>query len=250
MGFVFAGLALALITPAAAAPAPVPPAISAPSAVLDQARRLDELMSPHAVLVDMNLAGLKATALRTMALDPAMVKLEAAYPGISRASLEASLPVARAFCEDYVDRVSRYKVNLFAQRLTSAELAEIIDFYGSPAGRRVVQRTIGNADIGSLADMIAHQAAETGKPNITADQVAQLERTNELKTMQQISVQDQVALMRFAQTPAGKKFSDLSGEAQVHILEIANNPNPEQLGKLKDAMRVAVLAFVDHARAK
>ncbi|HEX2762915.1 MAG TPA: hypothetical protein VHM92_03585 [Allosphingosinicella sp.] len=67
--------------------------------------------------------------------------------------------------------------------------------------------------------------------------------------MAEVTTEEQVAILRFAQSAVGRKFTAVTHEADVKILDMANHPSPEWLEQQAEAMRTAALAFID-AREK
>ena len=251
-----AGTAAAQAAPPVSAAVPVaPPATPvlpgpAPSAAaLGQARRLQEVVEPHARMVAGNLQGWEATMKRALALDPGFPALEQAYSGVGAAAIDAARPLARIFCEQFVERVSSYKAELYARRLTQQEMAAAISFFETRAGRTLVERMIANASPDALADQIIHQAVEQGRLGLSMEQTQQVDRSAALKTARETSAEDQIAMIRFQQTAAGRRFLEVRREAEPGVLQIVNSPDAELIRRQHDAMLAAILAYVDSKKS-
>ena len=241
----FVAFQLAAFAPAAALQAPVAEA----DARLEQARELVRLINPFGPMVALNVLGWEAGVSATLALDPSMVNLEAQYPGAGKAGIAAARPVARSFCEAFVAKGLEQKAGMFARQLNKAELEELIQFFRSPTGTRVVGSMLRNADVVAMAGAVSRQQAETGNGAISAATVAQTERDALRKTLGQISAEDRIVLMRFEQRPVAPKYAAAVAESERAMLELVNSPDPVWMQKISESLRDGVLAFIDRGKS-
>ena len=241
--------ALAALGLPAAASAQTPPAASSPAHV-DEARRLVAITHPFEQLLRANLSGWETAIRQTMALDPSFRKLEAEYPGIGDAGVDAARPLARDYCAQFVRRAMEKKAEMFAAGLSPAELAEVIRFYQTPLGRKVVRQMFENVNVTAMAEDLARQAARTGDDTLSAAAVTQAERAAAQKTVGQISADEQLALMRFGQTPVAKKFAAVRAQSEQAILAMVNDPDPSWIAQQQQAVVSAMTAFANRAKAR
>lgn len=248
--FLLAGVALALIaTPGAAQDG----ANALPAVGEDQrprkARALAELMTPTALMVESNMKAWEAGIQAAIDADPSTQKLEAAYPGIIAASIEAARPVGRRYCKRYVKLMSEHKAGLIAAQMSLAEIDEAIGLYGRPSWRRFVTRMAGNVKMDRVAKDSAASVRETGKPGLTKDGIGATLNDAARTAGEQTSGEDQIELMRLSRSAFMPKIKAIAVESDRQSLAWANNPEPAVLAEQKNAMQAAMIAFVD-ARKK
>lgn len=246
---------LTAILLAAAAPVPAPPAPPAPVVrtapdprLLSRARVLTELVNPRQMMIAANMRGWEAGITSSFKLDPAVGKLEAEYPGISKAGIDAARPLAVVYSEQFVDRASARKAALIAERLTAAEIDEAIRFYQGPVGRSVIRKLVANIDPKAIAAEAAQNFREGGKLNITQESADNAVRAASNKAIQDIAAKDQIEIMRHGQTSAARKLALIGQQTDREALEEANNPDPATVAKQQETISAAMIAFVDALR--
>jgi len=227
-----------------------PPAAAASPAALKLAERLEAVAEPHAALVATNYAAWEATLRRTLSLEPNVAKLEATYPGVTEAAVEAARPAGRAYCDTFVTRAAALRAQVYAGALTEAELRQVIAFLETPAAQRVIHRMLANTSGTALVDQVARQAVSEGKVTITADQARQLNQEAATRTVREISADDQVAFLRFNQSEAGKKYITARATSEQLILDMINHQDPAEAQAQQRAMQAAILAYIDRKKAR
>lgn len=249
--------ALALLAPGAAGAPPQgiagPPIVSverAPvsAAALKLAERLEELTEPRALMVAANYAAWEATVRKGASMNPAMQKMEQAYPGVTNAGIDAARPIARQYCEEFVTRFQRERADSYARAMTEKELEQAVAFFETAAAQRVIKRMLANVNPQPLIDQVTQQARTEGKVTITREQAAALDRAAALKTQREVSAEDQVALMRFSQSPAGRRYVAARNESEARLLELINTNNSEGIRRQNEAVQAGMLAFIDRKK--
>lgn len=246
VGLALAAASAALIAILPGAPACAQETTAAPvpdQARIDRARELSRLISPYDVLLAANLSGWEAAIARSMALDPTAVSLEARYPGIGRAAIDAARPIARRYCETFVNRITDKKAEIFAQRLTAEEIDEVLRFYRTPLGQRAVKQLFSNFDSAQLGREIAEEKARTGTVEITREEMKAKELLAARRAGGSFSADDQIAMLRFSQMPAARKFAAASEAAEQEVIRMANNPDPAFMAAQTEAVTAAMVAF-------
>jgi hypothetical protein len=244
----FVAIATALLAvlpdvPAAGQETPAAPAVD--SARMDRARELTRLTSPYDIMVAANLSGWEAAITRSLALDPGIAKLEEQYPGIGKAGIEAARPLARRYCETFVNRANDRKSQIVAQRLSADEIDEVIRFYRTALGQRAVKQVLANFDFAGAGREIADERARTGTAEVTIEEVKAQDALAARRAGPGFSAPDQLEMMRFTQKPAAKKFAAAREEAEREILQMVNKPDPKFLAAQTEALTAAMLAFAE-----
>lgn len=216
--------------------------------VLQKARALTELITPYDVMLASNMRAWEAAVAAAMKADPAVQKLEAAYPGIIKASIDAGRAVGRRYCEKYVRLSAEHKAGLIAARLTPTEIDEASRLYGRPSWRRFVVRLTGNVDMAKTVQGAVGSMRETGKPGLTEEGLRETVDDAARASGEQTSAEDQIDLMRLAQAKMFPKIKLIGEESDRQALVWANNPEPETVAEQQEAMRKAMIAFADRRK--
>lgn len=231
-----------------AAAAPAMQAARPLAAELEQARRLAELTNPSELMLELNLAGWEISVRESMASNPNTSELEARYPGLSDAVVEATRPLARHHSAKFVRETNERRSALYAERLNAAEIAEVIAFYETEIGRKLIRDVLGNTDFTGLGRDLVRQRRETGKASISAEAVKRAEAAALQRVAPRISADEETAIAKFAQRPAAVKFMAARDEMERRILALVNNPDPEWLREQGKQAQGAVLAFIGRVR--
>jgi hypothetical protein len=224
------------------------PSAAVDTARMDRAGELTRLSNPFDVMVAANMRGWESAIARSLALDPAAAKLEARYPGIGKTGIEAARPLARRYFEAFVTQANRRTTQTLAERLSDDEIDELLRFYRSPLGRRAVKQAFANFDYAGVGREVADGRARTGKAEITMDQVKRQGDLAHLRAAPEFSAADHLAMMRFAQTPAARKFAAAREASEREILQMVNSPDPDFIAAQTQALRAAMIAFADSAK--
>jgi hypothetical protein len=243
----FAALGPAAPGIAVAVPQPAGQETASPVA---QASALVRLVNPPATMLEINLRGWESGVAQTVALDPIIQKLETEHPGVSKAVIDAARPLAAVYLKEFVRRGSARKAAILAERLTPAEISQLQEFFRTPAGLKIVERTLSSVDVTPLAREMAEKGAQTGTVSASREDVTKVVTQAARKAMADVSATDQIAMLRFMQTPVAAKFGAASAEADRELLDMANNPDPAFLKEQQDAMIAALLAYVDRDAPK
>jgi hypothetical protein len=230
---------------ASAAAAHQAPAAAVDTARTQRARELALLTSPFDVMVAVNLSGWEASIARTLALDPTMITLEKQYPGIGKAAIDSARPLARRYCEAFVTRITDRTAQVFAERLSAAELDELIRFYRGSVGQRAVRQLFANFDSAGVGRQIAERKASTGTAEVTMDDVRKQGDLAARRAAPEFSPADQLAMIRFSQTSAAVKYAAAREVSERDVIAMANNPDPDFVAAQDKALKAAILAFAE-----
>lgn len=235
------------VSPGAAQSPPVSDTAAAPR--LERARALLRLTNPPPLMLETNMRGWEAAITQALTLNPTVAALEVEYPGIGKAAIDAARPLARENCQRFVVAASERKSALLAERLSASELDEVIAFFETDTGKRLIDRLIGNVDPAAVGRDVATRASETGQVSLTSEAVQQAERKAIRTTLGETSAADHIAILRFQQKPVAAKYAAAAVEGDRLVLEMVNHLDPAWLSRQTEIINAALLAFVD-ARKK
>lgn len=231
----------------AAGPATAAPQV-AEDARLQTARLIVEITNPYDQMVDANVVGWEAAARKSMSFDSGAAAFEKAHPGFFDAVVDAGRPIARAHLGKVVREMLVHKAQVLVRRLSAAELDEVLRFFRSDSGRRAIRGLYANVDPARIGSDVAIKGAADGQVVVTEEDTARVARAAGAGMMAQASAEDKAAIERFARSTTGSKFTAAVREADLKLLEMTNNPDPEWLARQKEAMRAAATAFIGAKR--
>lgn len=209
------------------------------------ARLIIEITNPYDQMVESNMVGWEAAARKAMSLDLTATGLEKAHPGLFDAVVDSGRPMARAHLGKVVREMLAHKEQILARSLTAAELDEVLRFFRSDPGRRAVRGVYANLDLARIGSDFAVEGAAKGEAVLTVEDAARIDRAANVGMLAQASAKDKAVILRFARSTANRKFTAASREAEVKLIEMVNNPDPEWLAGQRNVMRAAAIAFIE-----
>jgi len=212
---------------------------------LAKSRELVAILNPRPAMIEKNMQGWEAGLRKSLSMNPGAIKVEAEYPGVLDAAVDAGRPLARTYCERFVDASTEEKTKVFAERLALGEVQEALGFFSSGAGKRFTAALLANADPALLAEQAALDARTKGKTEIGANDLEKVLQPAAGKALEAASAEDLVEFMRFSRNPVAAKIAQAGAESDRLILARANNPDPEFLRQQNDVITAAIVKFVD-----
>lgn len=236
----------ALVQPAYAQAAPGAQATS-PDPYMDMVLAINGGVDPD-VMFARTLDELRRAML---AGDPQSAALEAAYPGVLQAMVEAMGPVLRRHSDRLTGEMYLQMAALLADNLTAAEAREAAAFYRSPIGRRVMLSVQNNYSQTAVGDA-AVASVLGGSLNISEEAVAADLATSSRAAIRDISAADMATMNRdFASATWPPKLLQLQGEMARIRTAMENAPvNPTDEAEMQQATMAAINRFVAKADAK
>jgi len=209
------GLAFLLAVPAAPllAQAPTAPESAPQAALSPKAMVLLETVSPRTEFEQQFSQAFLGSFNQALAKDSGLTALEAAKPGLTEALRAAvSAELSRQIAEEY-RHFSGALGHVYQDALTEPEMDEVIAFYRSPAGQRMMTRMKAAAQT-SVAQM--QQNGEAGDVQGTLQSVT----SSALAAgIQGLSAEDLQAVTAFSTRPAGLKMAQTQGRIMAVTTE-------------------------------
>lgn len=193
--------------------------------------------------VQTEMRGWEAGIRRTLTNDAFVAKLEAEHPGTIDAALSAGRPLALDYLQDAMAKLQAKKIDALAAALTMEELNQFLAFAISSTGKKFFNSMHANASPETLATSVIDRANETGDRQITKNDADQALKRTLAGVQKDLSAADTLAIMKFEQSPAGKKLGSINAEIRKMTLEAANNPDSEMMSKQATAMQAGMIAF-------
>lgn len=213
-----------------------------------EARSVD----PTALRIAQRLAGadmvlgqtrrvLKQQMPTAMAGDPKVQELEARWPGISGEMIATMEPIILASIARRLPTYQRSIADVFAAQMNATELAATDAFYGSPAGQHALAAIRDGADYGAL---LKRQLSAPKTPLSGTDITSAIAPAVQ-PALNQLTPQEQLQLMSFSMTSAGRKMTGISGSLGEAAARFGAEKDPET----QAAIKAAVVALVQRKLA-
>ena len=234
---IFIAVAALAAAPVASAQTVAPPAAAriAPARLalgLELARLLNSEAGTIAMLEKM----LGESLPRAILADPNVAAMERQYPGIVADMIAAMKPLMITYMRGELPSLWEPLAALYATHLSEADLHEVIAFYSSPTGARIIAFMEQSVDYEPmLREMAAsgdYALSDAAMDNAEAASVEQLPG--------QLSPGEMAAVVRFTNTPAGRRFVALLEQSKAIVSQWAAEPTPELDARLEAAVMAVI----------
>lgn len=235
-------LLLALAMPAAQS-APVPPLSTVAPA--DAARRakalqLAKLLNTEASLIDESGDVYVKTTKQVLLARGKLNDLESRYPGVVEAMLRASVPTVNRQMRERLPLLWDRVADAYAAIYTTVDLGQLISFYGSPTGRRMIASLEARLKPKAMmGDMTRNEDMSISAKSLQTDI-----RSTVPGVVADLSPADKAALIAFSRTAAYQKLRGNSTKTHQIILDWMQESDPVGEEEIATVMRAAVEAFI------
>jgi hypothetical protein len=239
-------IALLMSAPAIGAPLPIAQAQQVDPARREAAMKLVKTVRSEAYVLAEAALLFDGTFAREMQKNEGIAALETAYPGVTQHMVLAVRTVVEKEMVASVPELWESMATIYASEMTVAELDQARAYYESASGRRLLELTIANMDIGRMmGKVIVDPDAQIGSTDIRAGVESGVP-----DALRGMTAEDRGALMRFAATPAFTKISGLSQRLLEASSAWSNKENPKLDAEIATAMERAVTSFTEAADKK
>ncbi len=237
--FALLGAALCCAPPLVAQPSsPVPASAGVRQALAYQLAAFTN--SEAAMRVQMDKL-LRETLPQQFAAQPDFAELEAAYPGVSAAMVDAMAPI---MLEDTLARMPdlwKRIGSVYAAAFSESELQTLIGFYRSPAGVRLLDAMRRNSDMSkAVAQVLNNPDSPIRAEDLRAGQDAAISAAQAELTPAEL---DEIG--RFEASPLGAKLLSVAPQAQQVSAAWSNESTPELDAKLDKAMQRILSSYIE-----
>lgn len=236
----FLTLALQVQTPAPApVSAPVAPkaAAAADEDIVARSTELSLLLNSEALVRAVLNRTLHETLPESLKRNEAFQKLEARWPGITGEYLTLVEPLVVGPALKRMAVFQQQAAAIYREQLTLAEINEMLAFYKSEAGTRLLNTIKGKAD---LAPLLNEQRSTGGKTEITQKDIGNVINNMSSQTIGATSFDDRLALMRFSATSAGQKLHNVNIAVQQLSLRLANDVDPDAEAQMAAGLKALI----------
>lgn len=217
-----AALFLGLLAPACALAAPAAKAATQASAqpTEAEARKFLSIYLPRDVQRSSELATLRSTFVPTLEKDAGLKGMLVMYPDLGPALLKAMEGQIDLYVDEFNERFPPLAVPVLRSGLSQPELREIIAFYASPLGQRVIRLSAGNIDASEVAELgLKGEAVDINVANRQAIAAG-------IATLSALSAEDRTAVFAFTLSPVGRKFMAVRDRLMTIQAGLISKPGP------------------------
>ena len=203
------------------------------------------VLNPQGPMVDMAVRNFADSMRKVIATSDDYRSLEKEYPGISEALVKAMADTAKADVISDLPALRQRYAHLYATLFTPEETAELIGFYSSKAGQRLVLAKYAKLDATSLVTTFVE------KPDASVSQrhIRDMNRSVTGAVLTEMSAEDRGALLEFAKRPVFQKLASARSAMEQLEADIANEPDPELDKALEAAINSVFLKFTGEMRS-
>jgi len=241
---VFGAICVSLATLANAAP-PAGSVAVAPSAIPDAALRLSRILNPADKIVELGMKGFDAGVNAELKKKPEDAAVYDRNPGLLDAILASGRPVMRSHIMAGIPVQQQRFAQFYAAKFTPDEIDQLIAFYSTPTGTKVVDAMYVGGDFSDVID-----AMDKGSGAMSAAAVEKMNSSAAAQLPDKFDADDWKAMFAFAATPAHAKLERIAPEFNQLVAEVGNAPDPTLESEMNAAIESAVKAYFAQHSAK
>jgi len=178
--------------------------------------------------------------------DPDTAAVYARNPGLLDAIAEAGRPIVRKHFAAVVPMQQRRYAEFYAAKFSTEEIDQLIFFYSSPTGTKVIAAMYAGANLGQLFE----KAVARKDGNLTAKDVSELNSSATEQLPEKFDAEDWKAMFVFTSTPAYAKLLKVAPEFNQLVADVQNEPDPAMDTELDKAVEAAVGAYMAKRKGK
>ena len=216
-----------------------PPIQAASDAVrLQLGTELGRLMNSEEVTRAQSEKLFEETLPKSLAANPDFQALEAKYPGISKAAIDAMQPVLMRQVMTALPELWRRLGTFYAANMTESELHGAVDFFSSPTGSKVIKLIAMGMDLSAAVSDVMKGGEITDRALVAGL------RGSAAGLAAALSAAEERECARFLATPSGKKLIAISRQARAVAVQWSNESSPEQDAEIERVMTEVMERFI------
>jgi hypothetical protein len=198
------------------------------------------VLNPTDKLLDSGMRAFDAGAQIALKKNPDEAAVYAKNPGLLEAILAAGRPIARKHLAASIPLNQQRYARLYAENFTPAEIDQLIAFYTTPTGVKVVAALYSGITLENLIE----RTDDKGELHLTPNMVGETTHAAVAGLPDQLDAEDWKTLLIFMGTPAHAKLRQLAPEFNRIAAEIGNSDDPEMDAEMNKAVEATVKAYL------
>ena len=236
------GLAFAI----ASSPVVAAPSAAATQSIPDNASRLSAILNPMDKMLQVGMKAFDAGVDSALTKNPEDAAVYTQNPGLLETVLDAGRPVMRKHLETTIPTQQRRFAQFYAQKFSADEIDQLISFYSTPTGAKVVAAIYEGLDLAKLAEGMDKK----GNLTLTSNQVHDANTSAVSHLPDAFNAEDWKAVLVFSVTPVHAKLNRLAPEFNQLVADIGNEPDPALDAEIDKAVETAVKAYFAKKKEK
>lgn len=241
-----AGLACAVAGNAViAAPASQQPK-AATAAVPENALRLSQLLNSTEKTLEVGMRGFHYGIEEGLKKNPEDAAVYERNPGLLEAVSGAGAEVTRKHLIAVMPAHQRRFAQFFATKFSPSEIDDLVAFYSTPTGTKVINAMYAGLDLGKLVQAVDSK----GNVKLSADNILEANKAAASKLPDLFDADDWKAIFVFSATPVSAKLAGIAPELHQLAADMENEPDPAFDAEMDSAVTAAVKAYRARKAAK
>jgi hypothetical protein len=166
-------------------------------------------------------------------------------PGLREAIIAATWPVVREHFVANLPVKAAKMAGFFAQRLSPDDIDQLVGFYGSPTGTKLIAKMYASLD----ARKLAQAAHANGTGAARADAVKDVSDSAAEQALSSLDADDYKQLFTFAATPAFQRLKAALPEFHQLTAQLASEDHSAVNADVKAAAAAAVKKYMANKKA-
>lgn len=203
------------------------------AAVREDALELARLLNPADLLIGLAARSFDEAFDKGMAAEGGSETLEKEFPGLIADLRQTIRDATLADLKADMPALHRRYASFFGASFTPDEVAQLLVFYRSQTGTKIIKAKFASLDVSKLSDRFA----EDPDAKLSAGDVKDLNQGAMPGVWNDMSADDIKALMAFGLNPVAKKLKAVAPQMAEIEAEIANEPDPALDAAIEAATR-------------
>lgn len=216
-----------------------PSSASPAAAVPDNALKLSRLVNPEDRIFKVGMAGFQLGIDAELKRSPESAAVYDKNPGLLEAVVDAGRPVMRKHLVAVIPEQQRRFAQFYAAKFSPEEIDQLIGFYSSPTGMKVLEAMYDGIDLGAIVQASAKDASKT----LSADDVGKLNAAATAGLPDKFDAEDWKALFIFSAAPVHAKLVRLTPEFNQLVADVENENDAALDEDMTAAIRSAVAVY-------
>lgn len=233
-------LLLAAATPVGSAAAAPQKLEHAPAPLAAEALELATLLNPEKELVEVGVRGFEIGFQEGLRQNAEYADVFDAHPGLDKAIIAAAKPIMEADLRKDLPAIRQRYGRFYQAHLQPVEIRQLLAFYRSPTGAKVIAGMFAGLDLQSIAANVAQNEGTEVRPSDLSDALKATTR----RILPAFDDSDRAALLTFMGTSAFRRLQQVNPKIMALHAEIANESDPELDTALDEAMEKAIEDFI------
>lgn len=212
--------AMALILASAFSTSPAAAETGASAPLSSNAMDLSLVLNPQDAMLELSERAFDAGFTNGAKTDAKAAALFSDNPGLMDKILTATHPVVRKHMAKTIPSMQRRFAIFYGQRFTTSEIDELLGFYRSPTGAKLVAGMYAGADMDSLVGSVGTD----GNGIVTAEDMRSFNHSTTKRILPVFSEADKKTIIDFMSQPAFAKLTKVLPDFQKLLADVANEP--------------------------